>query len=297
MIHMNATRLSGLGLINKNNCKMQRRQVLRHKYSDSEKKSTKKPGKGETALDLTVGKLPTLNATVSKQSKYADQFIFPNADGPSRCIFNGPSKSGKTNYALTLLCDPKFMKGFFDTIYVYCPSYGLQTDYDHLKACYPESDLFIKDFDADVVQQDWDQAKRVIEVCKKNKWAYPQTLMLFDDLINTPGFDKCAATLCTKARHSCISVWVISQGLMSLSRLMRLQASNVFAFSPTESEIDRLAAECTNAIASEDQVHQMIRQATKKRFEPFHFYREAPATLQYRQGLTNFFQLHDPAEH
>lgn len=260
-----------------------------YKMTESDKKCGK-----SSVFDLSIGKLPTPNSTVSKVSKYAEQFLLPNSSGPSRVIFNGPSKSGKTNYALTLLTDPRFMLGFFDTVIVYCPSHGLQSDYDHLQKAYPKEDLEIKDFDPRTVQNDWDQAQKIVKVCKKNKWSYPQTLMLFDDLINTPGFDKVAATLNTKARHSCISVWVISQGLMSLTRLMRIQASNIFAFSPTESEIERLAIECTNAIANEKQVHKMITQSTRKRFEPFHFNRDAPAHLQYRQGLTNVFVLHDP---
>lgn len=262
------------------------------------KMANKKSAKKKTVVtDLSVGKLPTENLTLSKRAKYAEKFIFPNSAGPSRCIFNGPGGSGKTNTCLTLLTDPRMMAGFFDHVYVYCPSAGLQTDYDHLRKTYNKETLEIHDFSPDLVQQHWNLTKGIIKVCKKNGWPFPQTLMLFDDLLQVPGFDQMASTLNTKARHDCISVWVISQGLMTLSRLMRIQASNIFAFSPTESEIERLAVECTNALCNEKQVGQMIRQATKERFQPFHCNRHAPPHLQYRQGLTKFFDIHDPALH
>lgn len=245
-------------------------------------------------LDLSVSKLPTDNLTLSKLSKYADKHILPNSAGPSRAIFNGPGGSGKTNFCITLLTDPRFMLGFFDHIFVYCPSAGMQTDYDHLTKAYPPDMLEIKDFSPEEVKKDWEMTKKITEICKKKEWPLPQTLMLFDDLILTPGFDTATSMLNTKARHDAISVWVISQGLMSLRRLMRLQASHIFAFSPTESEIERLANECTNALCGADTVRQMILQATKERFLPFYCNRHAPTHLQYRQGLTNFFEVHDP---
>lgn len=248
------------------------------------------------AIDLTVKKLPTETVhTTSKKPKYADKWLFPNCDGASRVIFNGPSQSGKTNFAISLLCDPAFMRGFFDKIYVFCPSAGIQEDYAHLTRIYGQ-EVEVRDFTAAECMAIFDALKKVTELCKTNGAPIPATLFLFDDLINVPGFDKTAATLCTKARNWGISVWILSQSLMSLSRLMRLQATNVFAFSPNQSEIERLAVECTNAIAPEELVERMVRAATRQRYRPFHINRQAPAHLQYRMGLTEFFELHDPAE-
>ncbi len=247
-------------------------------------------------IDLTVGKLPTETVqTTSKRPKFADHFIYPGSAGPSRVIFNGPSGSGKTNFALSLLCDNTHMAGFFNFITVFCPSAGMQADYDHLTDKYPESDLRILDFTPKVLEECLEESRQLAEHCKEDNVRPPQTLYLFDDLINTPGFDKSVATLCTKARQWSISVWVISQSLMSLSRLMRLQASNLFCFSPTESEIERIAAECNNVLANADTVKEMAKHATMNRYEPFHINRHAPAHLQYRMGLTNVFVLDDPA--
>lgn len=247
-------------------------------------------------MDLSIGKLPTLTTQMSsKRPKYSEEFIYPNSQGPSRVIFNGPSGSGKTNFALSLLTDARHMAGFFDMIYVFCPSAGMQADYDHLVQRYSPHELQIIDFSPATLEAAIADTRQMSELCKSYDAPMPQTLFLFDDLINTPGFDKHVSTLSTKARQWCISVWVISQSLMSLSRLMRIQASNIFCFSPTQSEIERMAAECTNAIANEDMVERMVRAATVQRYEPVHVYRQAPVHLQYRKGLTTFFVLHDPA--
>lgn len=252
----------------------------------------------ETPLDLEVHKLPTDTVhTLSKKSKFHDDNVFPNSDGPSRCIFNGASGSGKSNFALSLLTDARQMRGYFEKIIVYCPSAELQSDYAHLESCYKMPDeLEIVEFSPASVQAHWDEAKTIYKRAFDSKLPLPMTLFLFDDLINTPHFDKCAATLMTKARHSGISVWVITQGLMTLSRLMRIQASNIFAFGPTEGEIQRLAEECTNAICNERDADAIIRHAIKDdRFKPFHFNRHAPLHRQYRKGLTTIYELHDSA--
>lgn len=248
-------------------------------------------------LDLSVGKLPTETVhTLSKKSKYHDDHVYPNCDGPSRCIFNGPSGSGKTNFCLSLIADPRHMAGYFDKIFVFCPSAELQSDYAHLEKKYKvPHELEILDFGPAIVQEKWDETRDIYKKCRESEAPLPQTLFLFDDLINVPGFDKCASTLMTKARHSGISVWVITQGFMTLCRLMRLQASNVFAFSPTESEIQRLALDCTNAICDERKADKIIRYATRERYKPFHFHRHAPLHTQYRKGLTEVYELHDPA--
>lgn len=245
-------------------------------------------------LDLTVKKLPT-ETTNYKVTKYADKWIFPNSSGESRVLFAGPSGSGKSNLCITLLTNPKMMLGHFDHIYVYCPSAGMQADYAHLRKSYDQETLEVKDFSAEQVQEDWDLTKQICKICLQQGEGRPQTLFLFDDLINTPDFDKVVSTLNTKARHDGVSVWVLAQGLMSLPRLMRIQASNIFTFSPTESEIERLSKECTNALCGEKQVAQMIKQATSERFQSFHFNRHAPSHLQYRSGLTNYFKVHDPS--
>lgn len=252
----------------------------------------------EDPLDLEVHKLPTDTLhTLAKRSKFHDDNIFPNSSGPSRCIFNGPSGSGKTNFALSLLTDSRQMRGYFEKIVVFCPSAELQSDYTHLESCYRMPDeLEIADFSPAAVQAHWDQAKEIYNRARESKLPLPMTLFLMDDLINTPHFDKTASTLMTKSRHSGISVWVITQGFMTLSRLMRLQASNVFAFGPTESEIQRLAADCTNAICDEKSADRIIREAIKDdRFKPFHFNRHAPLHTQYRRGLTTIYELEDPA--
>lgn len=250
-------------------------------------------------LDLEVHKLPTDTVhTLAKRSKFHEDNVFPNSNGPSRCIFNGPSGSGKTNFALSLLTDARQMRGYFEKIIVFCPSAELQSDYAHLESCYkvPE-ELQIVEFSPAAVQAHWDEAKTIFKKAKDAKLPLPMTLFLMDDLINTPNFDKCASTLMTKSRHSGISVWVITQGFMTLSRLMRLQASNVFAFGPTESEIQRLAADCTNAICDEQQADAIIRFAIKDdRYKPFHFNRHAPLHTQYRRGLTTIYELADPAD-
>lgn len=252
-------------------------------------------------MDLTVKKLPTDTLQMrSKKTKYHDQSIYPNSCGPSRVIFSGPSGSGKTNFCLSLLTDSHHMAGHFDKIYVFCPSSDLQVDYDHLKSRFkvPE-EMEIVDFGAAAVQVAWDHAREVIRLCKEAKppAPEPQTLFLFDDCINVPGFDRCASTLCTKARHSGISVWVLTQSLMNLSRLMRLQASNIFAFSPTESEVERLSMECTNPVSGEKLTNAIVKAATAERYQPFHVNRHAPVHLQYRKGLTTFYKLHDPSIH
>lgn len=263
--------------------------------STAKKAHSRHRGHPNAKVDLSVAKLPTTNLTLSRKSKYADKWILPNSSGPSRVLFNGPGGSGKTNLAITLLTDCRFMLGYFDRLFIFCPSAGQQEDYDHLKRAYPPDTLEIKDFTPHNVAAAWEETKKIFQVCKKKGWTAPQTLMLFDDLIRVPYFDAVVSDLNTKARHDGISVWVISQGLMSLPRLMRLQASNIFAFSPTQSEIERLSAECTNALCGEDVVERMIRQATKQRFVAFHFNAHAPTHLQYRQGLTEFFHVHDPS--
>lgn len=261
------------------------------------KAHTSAPNKNSTdRMDLSMKKLPTETAQMkAKKSKYADKYIFPNCKGPSRILFSGPSGSGKTNTSISLLTDPRMMRGFFEKIVIFCPSAGVQEDYDHLRRCYPDEDqLEISDFSPALVDEKVNEIKKIVETCKQFEAPLPQILFLFDDCVNLPGFDKISGTLAIKCRQWAISMWILTQSLMDVTRLMRLQASNIFAFSPTESEVERLAADATNVVANKDLVATMIRQATSKRYRAFHLHRHAPPHLQYRTGLTEFFKLRDP---
>lgn len=231
---------------------------------------------------------------LAKKTKYHEHFIYPNANGPSRVLFSGPSGSGKTNTCISLLTDPKMMRGHFELICVWCPSAGVQEDYDHLINSYPPEQLEIQDFNPAALEAKVQQVKQIVELCKEHSAPMPQTLFLFDDCVNLPGFDKVSGTLAIKARQWGISMWVLTQSLMDVTRLMRLQSSNIFAFSPTESEVERLAADGTNVLANSKLVARFIKQATSVRYRPFHLNRHAPPHLQYRIGLTEFFRLHDP---
>ncbi len=261
------------------------------------KKQTKTDTSANEEIDLSVGKLPTITTEEqAKRPKFADRFIYPNSNGPSRVLFSGPSRAGKTNFAMSLLTDNRHMSGFFNFIVVFCPSAGMQADYDHLRQKYPEERLQIIDFSIANLEEEIEIAKERAEQCKQDNVRPPQTLFLFDDLIKTPGFDKGVATLCTKSRQWAISVWVLTQSLMALSRLMRLQASNIFAFAPTKGEMARLAEECNNIAADEDTVTEMLRQSSIIPFQPFHFCKTDEAHKQYRIGLTEFFDLKDPTK-
>ena len=268
--------------------------------ADQEKKSNKntdyqlpKDVKANKDL-LKIIKYKTNKHSI-KQRQMMERDIIPQH--PSSVIFNGRSGSGKSNLLVNLLTRPEFYgrikesepkTHYFDLIWLFSP-----TCYNDDLAKYldiPENRMFDSDFDKPLEHIITTQ-KNLIE--KKGMERSPKILIIFDDVqsqerfMRSPNFTK----MFIQNRHHNISTWVCCQSFTRLPRVCRLQANNLFIFRSSGSETEILVNEFCPPNTKKREFEQLVKHATKERFNFLHINMRCEAERRYRRNLDTILKI------
>jgi hypothetical protein len=159
--------------------------------------------------------------------------------------------------------------------------------YDDLK----DKIEFISDIDEKIVQQILDfQKNQIDELGIENS---PKALIIYDDCQSYVRFLKSNAV--TKSfimnRHFNLSTWLCGQAFNITPRKLRLQATGIFFFKGSQSEVERLTEEYCKPNMNKREFMSMIEFATR---EPYHFLfinNQASIDERYRKNLNEIINL------
>jgi len=258
------------------------------------RKKTKIPEADKKNL-LKVIAYPTKKSKI-KQRPLMKINIIPKH--PSRVIFNGKSGSGKSNL-LTFLCSQPHMYGrtnpkkddsmYFDIIFLFSPTADGQDDlpkYLNLPDKRIFTDFNIEALDNILAIQD--------EIIKENGIENsPKMLIIFDDIqsdvkfMNSKSFTRCFI----QGRHLNASIFVCGQSWTKLPRVCRLQASNIFFFPSSQSEVEILSNEYTPANTSKKDFQKLIKHATNEQYNFLHINCDAPLKERFRKNLDKIINV------
>jgi hypothetical protein len=87
-------------------------------------------------------------------------------------------------------------------------------------------------------------------------------------------------------RHSNITTILLSQSFTKTPRVCRLQASNIMIFPASESEIDLLVDEYTPPHTTAKQFYELVKHATKDRFNFLHICTRVAPQERFRKNLS-----------
>lgn len=203
---------------------------------------------------------------------------------PFRMLCIGKSQSGKSTLILNLLNRKEFYKGFFDRVYLFSTSFEEDTDWKS----------YLKDT-KDNVETSNDLSEEIIEeiitsqkehIAKRGKRFSPQILIILDDIVTNKTLkSKTIKDLLFYGRHYLISIIISSQSYKEINRPLRLQATNIALFKPSQDEIKRVAEENSNVFIDNRELSNIIKEATKERFSFFHINKQREPEDWYRIGF------------
>lgn len=273
---------------------------------DKKDKDTEIPKEcNDECNQLKIIKFPT-NKSQIKQRPYMEADIIPRH--ASSVIFNGTTKSGKTNLLVNLMSRPNFYGpdgsrkekdkdlGYFDLIFMFSPTAYGDDLARFLKV--PDKRIF-----AEFEEEDLDHIIQTQDDIIKEKGLVksPKILIIFEDIqadqsfMNTKSFLKCFLM----ARHKNISTFLLSQSWTKTPRACRMQANNIFFFQGTQSESELLADEyCPPGIApgksatfQKNLFLQLINDATKEKHSFLHINKNVSIEDRYRKNLDTLLRI------
>lgn len=239
--------------------------------------------------DLSIKKIKTKNKDLVDPSPIPA--VLPKH--PARVLFSGASRSGKTNLLISLITDKRFYfkngKPYFDIIFLFSGS-ALTDDVwlvtkKLIKPHHRFPTLNIKALDDIWTIQD--------SAVKQNGiHNAPKILLIMDDVIdnkniNDEVFKKCFY----RGRHVGISIWVATQHYNKIPLSVRNQITNLFLFKPTARELKTIVNEITPAGLTEEQMKEIILEATAMPYNFLHVDFTADKNKIFRKNLDTILRF------
>jgi len=237
--------------------------------------------------DFKIYKIKTKNKDLIKPSPLPQ--ILPKH--PARVMFSGASRSGKTNLIVSLLSQKRFLKGYFDLIFVFSPSAMIDDAWEELiPKIIPENHVFVSP-DPETIEKILDVQNKLVEENGINK--APTLLCIFDDIIDNKTIltNKAFQSLFFRGRHFSISVWIASQSYNRVPRALRLQMSNLIIFKPRKSEAKVISTELTPAGMEEKQMIKILNHCTNEPYSFLHMNLQVDSAICFRKGLDTIVNL------
>lgn len=236
-------------------------------------------------LDITA--LPT-NKDKIVLNAFQDANIIPRH--PFSVIFNGKTRSGKSNLLITLMTKPEFYGGFFDQIYLFAGSPDEAFKLFNVK----KKNTFI---DSKVwnskIKTICDAQSKIIE--KRGIHNTEKVLFIFEDIINHASFmrkSEMFTKLFVAGRHYNASVFLTTQSWTRVPRVLRLQAFGIFYFQGSGSEKRLLAEEHSPSTMSDREfADKIIADATKEKYAFLTIYPTLHESERYRKGLKEIYNI------
>ena len=201
---------------------------------------------------------------------------------PASIIFNGKSGSGKSNLLLNLLTRPQFYKDYFDLIFFFSPSSKCDDLPKYLQL--PDKRVFDK-FDENSMI---DILKTQEDIIKEQSIEKsPKILIILDDVQSEQRFlrSQTISTLFIRNRHLNISTWLCGQSYTRTPRNCRLQASGLFIFPGSQSEMDLLIDEYCPPRCNKKKFEEMLKYATKDKYNFMFINNQADFENRYRKNM------------
>lgn len=232
-------------------------------------------------MDLKIGKVKTKHKDAVVKSPLPN--ILPQH--PSRCMFSGNSKSGKSNLMITLIQDERFLKDYFDIIFVFSPSIYIDDAWESIIPDIVHPNHAFDEPTPEVLEKILEIQQNIIQ--QSNIAQSPKILFIFDDIIDnkTIMHNEALNKIFFRGRHSNISSWIATQSYNMVPRKLRLQMTNVFIFKPQKSEENILAKELTQSGMDEKHFIRLLHHCTKERFSFMHVNLQQPAEKCFRRTL------------
>lgn len=244
-----------------------------------------------SGTDLSIQKIANNDKDLIEQPALSKLDVIPRLNSSSLLI--GPSGSGKSTLLTRLITDERFFKGFFDSVVVISPT--------------ASSDKVQKELGASVTLTDMVKAARVLpkilkmqskKVKKQGFVKAPKIALIYDDIIgeskfmNLPVFTKSFIA----NRHYNITTFLCSQSYKSVPRKCRLQASNVFFFKSSASEVQRISDEYAPPGYTKQEMRQIVDYAVgngsgTRTYDFLHINMKRDFADRYRKNLDTIMRL------
>ena len=265
-------------------------------------KDNKVEKKKETPITNNLLEIVEFKSNKSKipQRQLMELNIIPRH--PCSIIMNGKSGSGKSTLLLNLCCMPQFYgptlktgskqeikkSRYHDLIFMFSPT-SFQDDlpeYLNLDEKYIITENFEPRLEHIITTQ-----RGIIE--KKKIENSPKILIIFDDIQSQDSFMRSGSFLkCfIQNRHYNISTILCSQSFTRTPRACRLQASSIFFFSGSASEMELLVEEFCPAGMTKKQFMEMVKYTVKDKHSFMHINMKVPAEERYRKNLNNILKF------
>jgi carboxylesterase type B len=192
---------------------------------------------------------------------------------PMRALIYGPSGSGKSVLLQSMILD--IYKGCFERVYIFSPSIHLDHTWHEVKR-YVREELGVDDkkepaffdrYDAEALQKIITQQFKLAQHMKESgKFVYSVAIIV-DDFAGTPEFvrnSKLLNELYIRGRHAYISVITSVQKIVSVSAMIRTQATHTFTFRLRSYQDLQIWIEENSAIYDRKILLQMYHLCTSK---------------------------------
>jgi hypothetical protein len=271
-------------------------------FAEYLEKDNKVEKKKDTPISNNLLEIVEFKSNKSKipQRQLMELNIIPRH--PASIIMNGKSGSGKSTLLLNLCCMPQFYgptlktgskqeinkSRYHDLIFMFSPT-SFQDDlpeYLNLDEKYIITENFESRLEHIITTQ-----RGIIE--KKKIENSPKILIIFDDIQSQDGFMRSGSFLkCfIQNRHYNISTILCSQSFTRTPRACRLQASSIFFFSGSASEMELLVDEFCPSGMTKKQFMEMIKYTVKDKHSFMHINMKVPAEERYRKNLNNILKF------
>tara|TARA_R110000868_G_C10961362_1_gene768522 strand:- start:3170 stop:4102 length:933 start_codon:yes stop_codon:yes gene_type:complete len=250
----------------------------------SKKKNKYKPPKEVNNDENLLMIVPyETNKKKIKINSYMKQEIIPAH--PASIIFNGRSGSGKSNLCVNLLTRKQFYKDYFDLVFFFSKTAKADDLPEYLNL---DSKRIYTDFKPEVFQHIFETQEKIIE--DKGIHKSPKILIILDDCISDKKFLNSGylVKLFIQNRHLNISTWLMSQSFTRVPRVCRLQASSLFIFASTDSEVEILSTEFAPPNVHKKRMRELIGKATSDPYCFLFINMKSDISKRYRKCLHEF---------
>ena len=226
---------------------------------------------------LSIDALPKLTKVTPPRN--ANAHVLPSH--PARVLFNGATRSGKSNLIVTMLTKPAFYKNFFKHVFIISPNFSRDDTFRHieklmddkakkLKRGIKDSSTMFHVFEQydpgemHAVMMELSEATEKLPAQKR-----PTVLFVLDDIIEDTRLLNSVflSTLFTKGRHFNASIWFSTQSYKSTPRKMRLQLSDLIVFEPRNDSERHMIYEEWSSSLSEKEFGEMMNLVYSKPFQ------------------------------
>jgi len=217
-------------------------------------------------------------------------------------IINGSIGSGKTNCLINMLMNPLIYgfdgsgKHFYDNLFVLSNSnddaYDVLIKEGILKPSHIKHQPEEEDLKAII-----DQQKKAIKMANGDASKIPITAIIFDDIIDNLQFIKSKFfKLCAiRPRQLHLCVFLLSQYMNAIPRLIRMQAQNLLLFAGNKTEEEIYIDMLTPAGMSVKQFEAILKYGWEKRENdkhPFiHINRKQPVEKRFMRSFNEYIRL------